>query len=128
MSKIKTTNYGIILTAKVILPGFFLLIFIVTASSQQTIRRNNNSFTSPSIQQQTGEDEDFIKNKFGFEAELSGTSLDDAQPKGAYALGALTYKFNKRLRFDTGTRFGLSNEAPRVGFFAGFTVGVGRYF
>lgn len=296
MAKIKTPNYGIIQTAKVILPGFFLLIFTVMANSQQTIRRNNNSFTSPSIRQQTEEDEDFIKparpsvanpaeiqkrgvlqiefgydsnfrasdfrfqqsaplnirfaahsrlllevevetlqserrekggkietgvgdtrlgfqivalkdmekrpalafaytvkiptvseskmlgtgrydhrltallskklgektdldinvaylnigredserradgglgavsvshefkNKFGFEAELSGTSLDDAQPKGAYALGALTYKFNKRLRFDTGTRFGLSNEAPRVGFFAGFTVGVGRYF
>ncbi|MBA2620551.1 MAG: transporter [Acidobacteria bacterium] len=69
-----------------------------------------------------------FENKFGFEAELSGNSLDDVQPKGVYALGALTYKVNKRLRFDAGVRFGLSNEAPRVGFFAGFTVGVADLF
>lgn len=69
-----------------------------------------------------------FENKFGFEAELSGNSLDDVQPKGVYALGALTYKFNKRLRFDTGMRFGLSGEAPRVGFFAGFTVGAANLF
>jgi hypothetical protein len=65
-----------------------------------------------------------FENKFGYEAELSGNSLDDVQPKGVYTLGALTYKVNKRLRFDTGMRFGLSSEAPRVGFFAGFTVGI----
>ena len=69
-----------------------------------------------------------FENKFGFETELAGLSLDDEQPKGVYALGALTYKFNKRLRFDTGMRFGLTNEAPRVGFFAGFTVGVANLF
>lgn len=69
-----------------------------------------------------------FENKFGFETELSGLSLDDVQPKGIYALGALTYKFNKRLRFDTGMRFGLTNDAPRVGFFAGFTVGAGNLF
>lgn len=69
-----------------------------------------------------------FENKFGFEAELSGNSLDDVQPKGIYALGALTYKVNKRLRFDSGMRFGLSNEAPRAGFFAGFTVGVANLF
>ncbi|HEX8637498.1 MAG TPA: transporter [Pyrinomonadaceae bacterium] len=65
-----------------------------------------------------------FENDFGFEAELSGNSLDDVQPKGIYAVGALTYKVNKRLRFDSGMRFGLSSEAPRVGFFAGFTIGV----
>jgi len=43
-----------------------------------------------------------FENKFGFEAEISGNSLDDVQPQGVYALGALTYKVNKRLRFDTG--------------------------
>ena len=69
-----------------------------------------------------------FENKFGFETELAGLSLDDEQPKGVYALGALTYKFNKRLRFDTGMRFGLTNDAPRVGFFAGFTVGVANLF
>lgn len=69
-----------------------------------------------------------FENKFGFDAELSGNSLDDIQPRGVYALGALTYKVNKRLEFDAGMRFGLSNDAPRVGFFAGFTVGVADFF
>lgn len=69
-----------------------------------------------------------FENKFGFEAEISGNSLDDVQPKGVYALGGITYKVNKRLRFDAGMRFGLSNEALRVGFFAGFTAGVADLF
>lgn len=69
-----------------------------------------------------------FENKFGFEAEVSGNNLDDLQPRGVYALGALTYKVNKRLRFDSGLRFGLSNEAPRTGFFPGFTVGVADFF
>ncbi|HEX8287235.1 MAG TPA: transporter [Pyrinomonadaceae bacterium] len=69
-----------------------------------------------------------FENKIGFETEISGNSLDDVQPKGVYALGALTYKVNKRLRFDTGMRFGLTNEAPRVGFFAGFTLGAANLF
>ncbi|HEX8367393.1 MAG TPA: transporter [Pyrinomonadaceae bacterium] len=64
-----------------------------------------------------------FENKFGVEAELSGQSLDDVQPKGAFLLGALTYKLNRRLRFDTGMRFGINRDAPRFGVFAGFTVG-----
>ena len=69
-----------------------------------------------------------FENKFGFELELSGSSVDEPQSKGVYALGALTYQFNKRLRFDTGMRFGLSGEAPRAGFFAGLTVGAANLF
>ncbi|HEX8115924.1 MAG TPA: transporter [Pyrinomonadaceae bacterium] len=69
-----------------------------------------------------------FENDFGFEAELSGQSLDDAQPRGVYALGALTYKVNRRLRLDGGVRFGLNPEAPRVGVFAGMSVGVADFF
>lgn len=65
-----------------------------------------------------------FKNGFGLQGELSGQSKDDVQPKGLFALGALTYKANKRLVFDAGMRFGLNPDAPRVGVFAGFTVGV----
>jgi len=46
------------------------------------------------------------------------------QPRGVFALGALTYKVNRRLRLDGGARFGLTPEAPRVGVFAGMSVGV----
>jgi len=41
-----------------------------------------------------------------------------------YALGALTYKVNRRFRLDSGMRFGLTDDSPRVGVFAGITVGV----
>jgi hypothetical protein len=65
-----------------------------------------------------------FENKFGVEGELSGQSVDDAQPRGIFALGALTYKASRRLRLDGGVRFGLNPEAPRVGVFAGMSVGV----
>jgi hypothetical protein len=69
-----------------------------------------------------------FKNNYGFEAELSGQTKDDAQPVGLYALGALTYKVNKRFVFDSGMRFGLTQDAPRVGVFAGMTVGVVDFY
>jgi len=49
-------------------------------------------------------------------------------PRGIFALGAVTYKFNKRVQFDAGMRVGLNKEAPRVGVFAGFAVGVADFF
>lgn len=64
------------------------------------------------------------ENNFGFQFELSGQTKDDSLPPGVYALGALTYRANRRLVFDTGLRFGLNEDAPRVGVFAGLTVGV----
>ena len=67
-----------------------------------------------------------FKNNLGFEAELSGQSHNDVQPRGLFALGALRYKAGRRLAFDAGARFGLNPEAPRFGLFAGLTVGVTR--
>jgi hypothetical protein len=69
-----------------------------------------------------------FKNNFGVEGELSGQNLDDVQPRGLFALGALTYKMNKRLRLDGGIRFGLNPEAPRVGVFGGVVVGVASLY
>lgn len=69
-----------------------------------------------------------FENNWGIEVELSGQSLDDAQPCGVFALGALTYKVNKRFRLDGGMRFGLNPEAPRVGVFAGVTIGVANFY
>ncbi|HEY0407123.1 MAG TPA: transporter [Pyrinomonadaceae bacterium] len=68
------------------------------------------------------------ENHFGVEAELSGQSKDDSLPPGLYALGALTYKANRRVVFDTGLRFGLNHDAPRVGVFAGLTIGVADFY
>jgi hypothetical protein len=69
-----------------------------------------------------------FENNFGLEGELSGQSLDEAQPRGVYALGALTYKVNRRLQLDGGVRFGLTSDAPRAGVFAGMTVGIADFF
>ncbi|HKR01743.1 MAG TPA: transporter [Pyrinomonadaceae bacterium] len=65
-----------------------------------------------------------FKNGLGLIGEFSAQSKEDAQPRGAYALGALTFKANRRLIFDAGARFGLNPDAPRFGLFAGMTVGV----
>jgi hypothetical protein len=65
-----------------------------------------------------------FENNFGVQGELSGQSKDDVQPQGLFALGALTYKVNRRLILDGGMRFGLNADAPRFGVFAGFTVGI----
>jgi hypothetical protein len=69
-----------------------------------------------------------FENGFGLESELSGQTKDDILPKGLYALGAITYKVNRRFRLDGGMRFGLTEESPRVGVFAGMTVGVAQLF
>jgi hypothetical protein len=69
-----------------------------------------------------------FENNIGIQGELSGQTKDDSQPAGLYALGALTYKVNKRLVFDSGMRFGLTHDAPRVGVFAGMTVGVADFY
>lgn len=69
-----------------------------------------------------------FKNNFGLMGELSWQSKDDTQPRGVYALGALTYQASKRLIFDAGMRFGLNSEAPRVGVFVGVTVGAADFY
>ncbi|HEV2706583.1 MAG TPA: transporter [Pyrinomonadaceae bacterium] len=68
-----------------------------------------------------------FENRFGVQGELSGQSIEEAQPRGVYALGAVTYKVNRRLVFDGGLRFGLNPTAPRVGVVAGVTVGAADF-
>jgi len=69
-----------------------------------------------------------LKKKLGVEWELSGQNLDDVQPRGLFALGALTYKVNKRFQLDGGMRFGLNPEATRVGVFGGIVVGAANLY
>lgn len=68
-----------------------------------------------------------FENGFGLQGELSGQTKDDVQPKGLFALGALTYKVNRRLILDAGVRFGLNADAPRVGVFTGLTIGAADF-
>lgn len=65
-----------------------------------------------------------LTNKFGIVGEIFGNTISESQPRGIYLLGALTYKINKRLVFDIGARPGFGRDAPRIGLFAGLTVGV----
>jgi hypothetical protein len=67
-----------------------------------------------------------IGERYGFEAEVSGQSVDESLPRGVFALGALHYRANRRLALDAGARVGLTHDAPRVGLFAGATVGLTR--
>jgi hypothetical protein len=65
-----------------------------------------------------------LPKKFGVIAETFGNTVDEEQPRGLYVLGALTYKINKRLRFDVGARPGFGADAPNFNFFFGLSVGV----
>ena len=69
-----------------------------------------------------------FENGFGLQGEISGQTKDDVQPQGLFALGALTYKANRRLIFDAGMRFGLNADAPRYGVFAGVSIGVADFY
>jgi len=79
--------------------------------------RKSGGQAALSVSQELGRD-------FGLQGELAGQSEDDGQPRGVFALGALTYKVSRRLQLDVGVRFGLNPSAPRVGVFAGVTVAV----
>jgi len=67
-----------------------------------------------------------LSKNFYIISEAFGNTVDERQPRGIYLLGALAYKVNKRLQFDIGARPGFGRDAPRVGIFAGLTVGVGN--
>lgn len=64
-----------------------------------------------------------LPKKFGIISEVFGNTVDEQQPRGLYVLGALTYKINKRLRFDVGARPGFGRDAPNFNFFFGLSVG-----
>ncbi len=65
-----------------------------------------------------------LPGKFGIVGEIYGNTINESQPRGVYLLGALTYRISKRLHFDVGARPGFGRDAPRVGVFAGLSVGV----
>lgn len=65
-----------------------------------------------------------LPRDLGIIGEVYGQSVDEQPPRGVYTLGAVTYKINQRLRCDVGMRVGFGADAPRVGVFAGLTVGV----
>lgn len=67
-----------------------------------------------------------LSDKFGLISEVSGQSEEDVLPRGIYPLGALIMKASRRVQFDAGVRFGIGAEAPRVGAFAGMTIGIGK--
>jgi hypothetical protein len=62
------------------------------------------------------------------QGELSGYSRNDSQSGAILALGAVTYQVNRRLVLDSGSRFGLTHDAPRSGLFAGLTLGLGDLY
>jgi hypothetical protein len=69
-----------------------------------------------------------VTKRFGLQGELSGLTRNDEQPGALFALSVATYKINRRLVIDGGLRFGLTDEAPRVGAVAGLTVGLAQLY
>ena len=69
-----------------------------------------------------------LSKKFGIIAETFGNTVDERQPRGLYVLGALTYKINKRMRFDVGERPGFGSDAPNFNFFFGLSVGIANLY
>ncbi len=69
-----------------------------------------------------------LNQQFSFVGEISGQSVEERLQRGIYALGALTYRVNRRVQLDGGLRFGIGAEAPRAGVFAGITVGIADFF
>jgi Putative MetA-pathway of phenol degradation len=69
-----------------------------------------------------------LTDRWGIQGELSGFTRNDAQPGAMFALAAVTRKVNWRLVLDGGLRCGLTPMAPRVGAFAGLTVGLGDLY
>jgi|SRR5215475_7082966 len=69
-----------------------------------------------------------VTRRIGIQGEISGFSRNDLQPGAIFGLGVATYQVNERLVFDSGIRFGLNHNAPRVGVVAGFTVGISNLY
>ena len=65
-----------------------------------------------------------ITEHWGIQGEISGFARVDEQPGSLLLLAAVTYQVNRRLVLDGGARTGLTHDAPRVGVFAGMTVGL----
>ena len=65
-----------------------------------------------------------LPKNFGIFGEVYGNTIDENQPRGIYLNTGLFYKINKRLVFDIGARPGFGRDAPRIGVYAGLTVGV----
>lgn len=64
----------------------------------------------------------------GFQWELSGQTIDADEPKGVFALWALTWQPNVRLQFDLGMRYGLTPAAPRYGIFVGINFAAANLY
>lgn len=60
----------------------------------------------------------------GVQAEIAAQNQETMDPRGTFALGALTYHLRAGVRLDAGVRAGLTHESPRLGVFAGMTTAV----
>ena len=69
-----------------------------------------------------------LTKKFGVQGEISGSSRNDRQPGMMFGLGVVTYQINRRTVIDGGLRFGLTQDAPRVGIVAGVTFGIAGFY
>jgi hypothetical protein len=69
-----------------------------------------------------------LTSRLSLQGEISGLGRNDEQPGALFVLAAVAYQVNRRLVIDGGVRAGLSPDAPRVGVFAGMTVGIANLY
>jgi hypothetical protein len=68
-----------------------------------------------------------LRHGFGIQGELSQQNFDTDQPRGSFALGAISYQATWRIILDAGMRVGLTADTPRFGVFAGITIGIADF-
>lgn len=70
-----------------------------------------------------------LPKNFSLTNEIYAQTIDAAGgARGIYTQTVFARKINKRLRLDTGIRFGFGEDAPRVGLVGGIVVGVANLF
>jgi hypothetical protein len=69
-----------------------------------------------------------LTHRLSLQGEISGLSRNDEQPGAMFLLAAVAYQVNRRLVLDGGMRSGLTPDAPRIGVFAGMTVGLANLY
>ncbi len=69
-----------------------------------------------------------LTKKFNLQTEIYGESKDADEPQGLFAATVLDYRFNQKMSFSAGLKFGLTPNSPRVGAIAGLTYAFGSFF
>lgn len=69
-----------------------------------------------------------LNKKLNLQTEIYGESKDADEPQGLFAVAVFDYRFNRKMNFSVGLKFGLTANSPRVGVVAGLTYAFNSFF